>query len=423
MLPTNSALLWRLATTLTLTLTLIHITGAFPSGAPPFTCKRMRPNHPWTPQSEKTFPVNVKLEPERALPGAVIDVHVSVKNSSDRFQGLLVTARPGDAVDTVLPGFILTNTTHFRLLNCTSSRAPGSGLTHRRRLATDRTSFKWRVPDDASIGSTYILRTTVVRRVTTYWVGVDTSFTVGQPRVPAERATAGHTDRLLSSSGQQQQQQQQGLSAETGQQQARPSPGSGQPTLPSSTNEQQTAPPSPSGQQQTQGSRDGGAPTGVQKPRPAPSPTRVAGSRPRVETPAWGIPSDADPPASRTSTGSQGGGSPSRRPARPITSQTASRQAGSAGRSRLDGPGQAGGVPAPRRVVTPLVDRQTSPQHNLVTGGQIPAVPQRTNTLPEGQGREGRGTASSLGGVETRSGSGSRSGSGMSAWLSGWFGR
>ncbi|KAL8618605.1 hypothetical protein ACOMHN_015715 [Nucella lapillus] len=168
----------------------------FPSGAPNFACNSMRPTHPQKSQPEKTFPVHVVLSPATIWPGDIVDVKVVAREPSFKFLGMLTTVHEvvpdirGNSRPTLLPGFTLTNSTHFKLINCVG-RSGGSqtGLTHVHKLQTDRASFRWTVPDTALVGTTYALRFTIVENFVTYWVAVNTTFTIATETVFNKRTT------------------------------------------------------------------------------------------------------------------------------------------------------------------------------------------------------------------------------------------
>ncbi|KAK7099612.1 putative defense protein 2 [Littorina saxatilis] len=156
---------------------------SFHFGAPNFVCGSMRPLHPGVGQVYRpdTFPFIIQLSPDRAMPGDIVTVTVSGKTSLDKLNGTLSTVRGAD--NKPVTGFLTTPGDHFKLLNCTSlgKTVIGSGITHTQRLDTSTTSFRWRVPHDAVIGSHYNVRLTIVQRADTFWVGINNTLTVGQP--------------------------------------------------------------------------------------------------------------------------------------------------------------------------------------------------------------------------------------------------
>ncbi|XP_025110503.1 mucin-5AC-like isoform X2 [Pomacea canaliculata] len=164
---------------------------AFPTGAPDYNCRSMRPGHTTypVPITDK-FPFIISASSNSVLPGEVVVISVT----GEEFQGFLaVSSKLDGSVSEIVPGMVpIEQGSSTKTLNCVAANNQHvlmSGVTQTRRLGTNKLTFQWMAPTTALPGSIYQIRVVVVQSFSLYWEPYVVNIVIRSSNEPAKVTT------------------------------------------------------------------------------------------------------------------------------------------------------------------------------------------------------------------------------------------
>nr|Q765V4.1 RecName: Full=Putative defense protein Hdd11-like; Flags: Precursor [Samia ricini]BAD05929.1 hypothetical protein [Samia ricini] len=149
---------------------VVALTSAYPTGAPPSACFDMIPGHAADVQTVPA-PYTITTAVSSVKAGHSIDVVISGKTPEDKMAGILLEARQGDKI--VGTWTVSPDDTFSQPLNCGE---PNNAVTHKmhaKELDRQTVSYPWTAPKD--LEGDVVFKVTIVKSYAVFWVGIESA--------------------------------------------------------------------------------------------------------------------------------------------------------------------------------------------------------------------------------------------------------
>eukprot|EP00062_Callorhinchus_milii_P001091 gi/632935813/ref/XP_007891358.1/ PREDICTED: putative defense protein isoform X1 [Callorhinchus milii] len=163
---------------------MARLTAGLATGAPLSACKKMKPRHPWPPQSDKSI-YDVVFEAKHYIPGKTVNVTII----GGRYRGFMLQARKTNTRITF--GRWKDPPKFSKLLKCFNKEGTAVTHTHASNAVVNGT-YEWIVPETLCIPS-ITFEATVAQFLSVYWRALESP--------PLPRGPSVNCVRGFSSSG------------------------------------------------------------------------------------------------------------------------------------------------------------------------------------------------------------------------------